>query len=257
MTHAKMVWTLLAALLAALGLGCTDIEPCDEDGDSQSCTCSGGVRGTQVCLPEKVWSDCECSGEPGDDGGAGQSGAGAGTGSAGQSGAGAGGAGAGGAGGRSGAGGSGGAAGSAGIGGDGGAGEPMLDGGLDGGLAGVGGSSGAGGSGGSGGAGGQAADAYRSCIEDGDCDTGATCVTLAVGFPLPIEEVHVCAPACTAPANCPVPAGSYEAMVACLENRCRLDCAAADPLFGTPLTCPTGMRCETEDALSGASYCFR
>jgi hypothetical protein len=255
MTHAKTVW-MLAALWAVSGPGCTDIEPCDEDGDRQSCTCSGGVPGTQVCLPEKVWSECECSGEPEDDGGAGQSGGGAGTGSAGQGGAGAGGGGAGGAGGRSGAGGSAGVAGSAGAGGDGSAGEPMLDGGLDGGgLGGSGGSSGAGGSGGAGGAGGQAADASRTCIEDTDCDTGATCVTLAIGFPLPTEEVHVCAPACTAPANCPVPAGSYEAMVACLANLCRVDCTPVE-LFGPQLTCPTDLTCQ-DDAVAGASFCFR
>jgi hypothetical protein len=252
MTHAKTVWTLLAALLAAASLSCTDIEPCDEHGDEQSCTCSGGDPGTQVCLPEKVWDDCDCSAQPEDDdmgqGGSGGAAAGA---SGGSSGAAAG----------AGAGGSAGATAGAGAGGSAAAGtggsdaEPMLDGGLDGGeLAGAGGSAGAGGAGGAGGGGGQAADPYRTCTADTDCDSDATCLTLSIGFPLPTDEVHVCAPACTAPANCAVPAGSYEAMIVCAESLCRLDCTPAE-LFGASLSCPTGMTCEA-DAF-GTSYCYR
>ena len=71
MAHSKVVWTLrwswaslLAGGLLAGFAGCTDIEPCDEQGQTQSCTCDEGVPGSQVCLPEKVWDDCVCGDEP-------------------------------------------------------------------------------------------------------------------------------------------------------------------------------------------------
>jgi hypothetical protein len=89
---------------------------------------------------------------------------------------------------------------------------------------------------------------------DTDCGVGNACLTLAVGFPLPTEEVHVCAQACTTSISCEVPPGSYTASVACVDDGCRLDCAPLE-LFGELLTCPTGFSCESD--LSGASYCYR
>jgi hypothetical protein len=186
--------------------------------------------------------------EPDDAGGSGAGGAG------GRSGAsGAGGRGGAGAGGRSGAGGAsggGGASGSAAIDGgvpDGSV-EPAVDAGAGSGGAGGSGGGGAGGTGGIGGMGGAPSDdPYRACTVPADCNPGDQCLVTA-SFP---ADATVCQPSCVDVGECPVPAGSYEAVLACVQGGCRLDCTPV--LFGSLLSCPTGMSCIAP--LFGAAYC--
>jgi hypothetical protein len=185
--------------------------------------------------------------EPDDAGGSGAGGAG------GRSGAGGAGGrpGTGGAGGRSGAGGAGGSSGSGAI--DGG----MLDGSVEPGMdagagsGGVGGSAGVGGEGGEGGIGGEGGapsdDPYRACTVPADCDPGDQCLVTA-SFP---ANATVCEPSCVDVGECPVPDGSYEAVLSCVQGGCRLDCTPV--LFGALLTCPAGMTCIAP--LFGAAYC--
>jgi hypothetical protein len=52
-------------------------------------------------------------------------------------------------------------------------------------------------------------------------------------------------------ADCPVPDGTYEAVLACSQGGCRLDCT---PLpFAPLLTCPAGMACVAP--LFSPAYC--
>lgn len=225
-----------ALLLPALGIGCgSDYETCDRRGDVQECTC-GPAEGIRRCLPEHVWGACVCDEQqqsPADaDAGAAGGGAGA-EGTAGGASAGTGGSP---------------AAGSSAA-GEGGGGAPM---------SGAGGSAGAeagsGGAGGSGSGGGQAGSAgsdkppYGACdpsSAEEDCPDAAICIeTLTL-----IDSYTVCAPACADADECPEPAGSFGAVLECVEGRCRLNCA---PELET-VSCPSGMVC-AEDLLAG-SYC--
>jgi hypothetical protein len=63
--------------------------------------------------------------------------------------------------------------------------------------------------------------------------------------------IGVCAPPCSAPTDCPQPAGTYDATLACDNSACRLDCTA--PGLSPPLSCPTGMRCVSG---IGSGTCF-
>jgi hypothetical protein len=223
-------------------LGCDDLEPCDEQGDTKACACDDGSDGLQSCLPERIWGECECSdaGGIGGSGGAGGSDAprGGGTG-----------------GGGSGASGTGGMMSVPDAGGDDDAGsEPMS--GAGGGSSGAGGNGGASGQGGAGGASGGGAggapamrDAYRGCMNQNGCDPGATCAM----SPATEEQgpLRVCAPECADTLECPVPEGNYDAVVDCVEGRCRLDCSGL-----LPLTCPTGMTCVADELPSLSSYCY-
>ncbi len=236
--------TLTFGLFAVAGCS-SEYTACPTPLERRACSCGGDVEGVQQCMPEKVWSDCDCSGEgtpPADAGMAGASGGGAGgaggtSGASGAAGAGAGGSGAGGAGGG-GAGGTGGSAGSM---------TPAAGAGAGG--AGAGGAAGEGGAGGAGGSMAEARPAYGGCTEDTvdeDCREGSICVlTQAVS-----GELTVCAPSCTMAEQCPVPDGEYEAMVVCAEGRCRIDCT---PEVLAPRSCPSGMAC-AEQVLD-TSYC--
>jgi hypothetical protein len=64
----------------------------------------------------------------------------------------------------------------------------------------------------------------------------------------------VCAPPCTALAECPVPDGSFEAALICDNDFCRLECTADVPL-GTERSCPSGMHCVMSELTR--SFCFR
>lgn len=239
-----------AIALAVALTACTGIKPCAKRGLTESCECPGGVQGVRVCLPERVWDHCACGEMPAADAGvAGNGGTGAPAGAGGMSGGGSGGSGAGG----SDSGGSGGSeppdsdedAGA----------EPTSDAGAGTGGASGGGSGGSGGSAGSAGASGGAAPAstaYKACTSESDCGAGASCES-AVDPDDPFAEVLACAPACTEVSECPVPEGSYDAMIVCVEEHCRLDCSA--DLLQDPLSCPAGMRCASTDVL-GPSYCF-
>ena len=119
---------------------------------------------------------------------------------------------------------------------------------------------GAGGSGvqhdaGAGGAGGAPADAgmpkpvnpYSACMSASDCVPGAQCIIT----PSTPTNATVCAPPCVDTTDCPVPKGSYEAVMTCVTGYCQLDCTPV--LFAPLLTCPTGMTCIAP--LLGESYC--
>jgi len=226
---------LLVALSAAFALGCDDLATCAEHGDTKSCECEDGASGTQLCLPERVWAECDCTfAMPLPDGGA--SGVGGGSGGGGRGGAG-------------------GASGASGTGGS----PPPIDGGDDdagtdpmpGGTGGRAGEGGQGGEGGEGGAPAPMSAAYRGCMNASDCDTGASCDT----SPALLEDpLRVCARACGDSSDCPVPEGAYEADVTCVEGRCRIDCTAEFPLVQQ--TCPTGMTCIAEEFPGLAEYCY-
>jgi hypothetical protein len=223
-----------------MALACDDLATCAEHGDTKACACEGGERGVQTCLPERVWNACECSApsRPVDAGAAGG-------------------------GGSSGEAGGGGAAGTSGASG---ATPPPLDGGDDdggaepepggsggaGAGAGGGGAGGDGGMGGSGGSAGAMSAAYRGCMDMNDCDAAASC---EMSTPPVLEApLGVCSPDCLAVGDCPVPEGTYDAAVSCVEGRCRLDCTEELPLV--PRTCPSGMTCAAGDLLGVASYCY-
>lgn len=240
------------ALSAALAVAaCTDDpDACGVQGGTQSCTCTDGRPGAQLCLPSGVWGECECTGPFGDSAASSDGGQ---TPAAGQPGSG-------------GSGGGGGAAGSP-TGGAGGVG-PVAgdeDGGTDpdaGGVGGAGGASGTGGSGGTnatggsggaaggGGSGGSVApsDSYPSCQNGSDC-TGNRC---RMTTDLLLGSFDVCAPDCTNAGDCPVPAGSYDATPTCDTGQCRLDCTAILPL-PLPRSCPGGMVCVADPSLTSQS----
>ncbi len=228
---------LLVALSAAFALGCDDLATCAEQGDTKACECADGSGGTQLCLPERIWAECDCTGVmPAPDSGASGEG-----GSSGESG-------------RGGTGGASGASGAAGStspidGGDDDAGTEPGAGGV-GGIGGIGGAGGQGGGGGQGGAPASMSAAYRGCMNASDCDTGASCEMA----PALLEEpLRVCARACGDNSDCPLPEGAYEADVMCVEGRCRIDCTSEFPLVQQ--TCPTGMTCIAE--VPGlAEYCY-
>jgi hypothetical protein len=229
------------ALAVALSAACDDLEPCDAQGDTQPCECAGGAPGAQRCLPEQIWSACDCTAEPAPEGGGGGVSGGAG-GAGGRSGSGAG------AGGASGAGGARPPAGGAGD---------DDDAGMDPDPAGAGGSSGAGaggasGMGGNGGAAGPMSAAYRGCMDTGDCDPGAACLMSPVVL---VDPSRVCAPACGNADDCPVPEGSYDADVSCVAGRCRIDCTEVDA-FPLPRSCPANMLCVADEFPSATSYCY-
>ena len=243
--------TLFGIALAVALTACTGIKPCAKRGLTESCECPGGVRGVRVCLPERVWDHCACGEMPaGDAGVAGKGGNSGAAGTGGMSGSGSSGTGAGG----SSSGGSGGSkppdsdedAGA----------EPISDaaagtGGMSGG--GSGGSAGSAGSAGASGSAAPASAAYKACTTASDCGgAGASCES-GTDPDDPFAEVQACAPACTDMSECPVPEGSYEAMIVCVDEHCRLDCSA--DLLQEPLTCPASMRCASTGAL-GPSYCF-
>lgn len=78
---------------------------------------------------------------------------------------------------------------------------------------------------------------YRACQNDGECGANALCVQTA-SVP---TAFTVCAQACTTDSDCPVPTGSYDAVVSCLLGYCGLDCTPI--LFAPLLSCPAGMTC--------------
>jgi hypothetical protein len=238
----RLVWIAMCALLASVAFACTGINPCGKKGVTEECDCANGKAGVRVCLPERVWDHCQCGELPNDAGAAGASG--------------------GGAGGASGMSGSSGASGMSGAGSGGSGGtqpDPDDDAGMD--PAGSGGSSGAGGmSGASGmsgaGSGGSAGAtmlaAYKRCTMANECSPNATCESTSDPDD-PLMMLQSCAPACADPSTCPVPEGSYTAMLVCVEGHCRLDCNGA--LLEPDLTCPAGMRCAPSGLLE-PSYCY-
>jgi hypothetical protein len=99
--------------------------------------------------------------------------------------------------------------------------------------------------GGSGGTGGHDAGtppdsvaAYGSCAQDGDCmPAGSACLTDPSGL-----LGSACQPPCKAKKDCPVPPGSYSAVVTCTADKlCVLDCSPGSDL--TPGTCPGNLGC--------------
>jgi hypothetical protein len=224
--YGSIVSSLL--LLAA----CDGVQPCAVPGSVEACACAPGMPGARVCEGEHTWGECDCSGAiplpnpvtPITGGSGGMSG--------GAGGAGVGGSGAGGAGGS---GGMSGGAGGAGVGGD-------DDGGVE---PDAGGSGGIGGSGGMGGM--EPENPYGACMNNGDCQPTADC-SITPNFP---TDASVCAPKCMQVSECPVPEGTYEAMVQCVTGYCRIDCTPV--LFEPLLSCPRGMVCI--NPLFGQSYC--
>jgi len=236
----RLVWIAACAALASVAVGCTGINPCRKQGLTEECDCAGGKKGVRVCLPERVWDHCACGEMPPVAGSSGASG--------------------GGAGGASGMSGTSGMSGSSGAGSGGTGGtqpDPDDDAGMD--AAGSGGSSGMGGSGGTagGGTGGSAGStamsaAYKSCTSATECSAGATCES-TLDPDDPSMMLQGCAPACADKSGCPVPEGSYTAMLDCIEGHCRLDCSP--PLLGDDLTCPASKRCAPAGLLE-PSYCY-
>jgi hypothetical protein len=241
MSSSRAFAITLAVLLFACS-GCDAGEACDVPGAVELCACGSGAPGTQgarLCQDDHTWNTCDCSGAiplpnavmPLDPSG----GRGGMAGTAGNSGAG--------------------GAGSGGTGG----GTPMMDGGgndddggMDlpdgGGSGGMGGSGGSGGMSGSGGMGGMDPEnPYGPCMGNPDCRTSAEC-TITPSFP---TQATVCAPKCVDTTDCPVPEGTYEAMVMCVTGYCRIDCTPVG--FEALLTCPTGMTCIAP--LFGTPWC--
>jgi hypothetical protein len=231
----------LGLSLLLLAGACSDDSPCGVPGVVQTCACSGGMHGARVCGDDKTWQACNCSGaialpNPVADKptmhGSGGSGSG----------------------GRGGMmppkGGSGGMM----------APPTSMDEDGGGGVA-DGGGSGGSGSGGmnahpdAGGTGGAMADAgmptpmnaYGACKTPADCVMGAQCIVTA-STP---TDATVCAPPCVDTGDCPVPPGSYQAVLTCVTGYCQLDCTPV--LFDPLLSCPSGMTCIAP--LFGESYC--
>jgi hypothetical protein len=88
---------------------------------------------------------------------------------------------------------------------------------------------------------------YGACATASDCGAGARCIITA-NFPV---DASVCAPACVETSDCPVPRGSYGAVLSCVTGYCQLDCTPV--LFAPLLSCPSGMSCVAP--LIGESYC--
>jgi hypothetical protein len=238
MTRCQRHGAALALIAAVALVGCTDDpEACGVRGGSQACACSDGRSGAQLCLPEGVWGHCECTGPF--EGGIAEDDASAtpppGGGSGGSS-----------------TGGSGGAngeddAGSTPMPTTGGSDAPGIDAGAVGDAAvDAGGGAGTGGSGGSGGvdAGNAPSASYAACESSADCGGDACRQTTD----LLLGTLGVCAPDCQDAADCPMPAGAYDAAPACESGQCRLDCAALFPL-PFPRSCPGGMVCRAEGLL--------
>lgn len=235
--HARPLCLSLLLLTSA----CSDQNPCSVPGIVQNCTCGNGMKGARVCGDDKTWQACNCSGSIGlpnavankptmhGSGGSGSGGRGSMV--------------------------------PPGGGGSGGMKPPPMSTDEDGGGGGTGVADGGGGSGGTiahadaGGSGGAMADAgmtepmnpYGACMTAADCVPGAQCVVTA-STP---TDATVCAPPCVDTGDCPVPAGSYEAVLTCVTGFCQLDCTPV--LFNPLLTCPSGMTCIAP--LFGESYC--
>lgn len=220
--HALIFSLSLAALLAP---ACTATERCGVPGVTATCPCRAGTLGARVCTDDKTWAECDCSGaialpnpivggSGGDMGGMG--GVSGGTG---------------GTGGRAGTGGM--SGGSGGIGGGGVGGTDEDDGGGP--MMSDAGDTDAGPS-----------NPYGPCMADADCGPDAACV-ITPSFP---TNASVCAPKCIDVGDCPVPPGSYQAVLECVTGYCKLNCTPV--LFQPLLTCPTGMTCI---APLGAAYC--
>ena len=202
------------ALAACVGYGAflsacgTSDEPCAVPGTTTACSCGGGVPGLRVCSEDRTLSECDCSGKLGIPNPV-TSGA-SGTDAAGTGGTG------------------------AGTGGVAGTRAPTDE---DSGVADAGMSDGS-----------VMVDsgpmvdpllAYRACTSAADCDPDAQCVQTPVLFS---PTFTVCAPKCLDTTDCPVPAGSYTANVACVTGHCVLDCTPA-PVTDPLRTCPTGTTC--------------
>lgn len=232
-------WYGLAASVAlAAVVGCSSTgTPCKKRGATEACSCSDGAKGSRECLPERVWDKCDCSaGAAMDAGGSGgKPGSGGAGGTSGSSGAGGGGAG-----GTSGSGGGGTVPPNTTGNKDGGnAADAMVGAGQDGG-----GSGGAGDAGGMGGSGGMVAppgNAYGKCMEDGDCKVAGSRCNVVAGLPPLSEDSSGCEPPCQEVSDCPVPAGSYDATVTCVDEHCELDCTP-EPLT-EDRSCPAGLTC--------------
>ena len=91
---------------------------------------------------------------------------------------------------------------------------------------------------------------YRGCTSAGDCDDGASCEMSPAEI---MDPLPVCAPSCSDVPDCPVPEGSYEADVVCVDGRCRLDCTTE---LLVQQTCPEGMTCVANDILGLVEYCY-
>jgi hypothetical protein len=237
---------LVAWVALAAATGCSNTgTPCKKRGATQACSCSDGAKGSQQCLPERVWDKCDCSASSAMDAG----GTGGAPGSGGMSG-------------QSGSGGNN-------MGGSGGAGHVPPDsmGNKDGGSAtdamvaagsDGGGSGGQGDGGGMGGSGGMLApppgNAYGKCTDESDCKVADSLCNVVSGVPPLSEDSSGCEPPCQVAGDCPMPAGSYDATVICVDEHCELDCAPPDPL-GDDRSCPAGLTC-TASLLTTTSSCL-
>jgi hypothetical protein len=83
------------------------------------------------------------------------------------------------------------------------------------------------------------ADAYTTCMEASECKpAGSGCLTDATGL-----LGSACQPKCNNKNDCPVPAGSYTAAVACNDEKlCVLDCSPTGSDV-TPRSCPGTLEC--------------
>lgn len=232
----------LCLTLLLLTGACSDSDPCGVPGVVQSCSC-GAMKGARVCGEDKTWQACNCSGAIGLPNPVANKPTMHGSGSGG-----------------SGSGGRGSTVPPTGGGSGGMQAPPMStdeDGGGGTGVA----DAGGGGSGGmnplpdAGGTGGAMADAgmpkpmnpYSACTTAADCVPGAQCVMTPSGA----TNATVCAPPCVDIGDCPVPAGSYDAVLTCVTGYCQLDCTPV--LFNPALSCPSGMTCIAP--FFGESYC--
>jgi hypothetical protein len=213
--------------------GCSTPPTCKTPGKTRSCECKKGQSGVQQCLPERVWGSCMCSAAGSPDAGSDampnmpMSGTGG--------------------------------TGPMGTGGssmdppmpmtmmddeDADSGQmPMSTGGTGGHDAGGGTGGIAAGTGGTGGNDGGTppaiVDGYTSCTDASECKpAGSGCLMDATGL-----LGSACQPKCNGKSDCPVPAGSYTAIVTCNdENLCVLDCSPTGSDV-TPRSCPSGLDC--------------
>jgi len=79
---------------------------------------------------------------------------------------------------------------------------------------------------------------FGACTEDADCGAGGRCRSVT-GEP-PTTTYQVCGAPCSSPLDCELPAGTFDAVAACPDGFCRLDCGV---LVETN-TCPQGMTCQ-------------